>query len=267
MELTASARFIVALFIAVAPHFVQAEEFVSVETPNGAQGFLFDAPENPTASLILFAGGHGWLQLDGTDIGWGRANFLVRTRQMFIEKGFQVAVVDSPDYKDKINAIFRMSDKHWQDIRAVAKWLETSAKVPVWAVGTSMGTFSSANMAVSSRGEISGLVMTSSITRSAENWSIYDEYPRGVIDMNLGVVGIPVLVLSHEGDGCKKTPASDAESLAAAFTKSPKVEVKILNGGDQPKSGPCKAKSQHGFFGIEEKAIDTIADFIKRNTP
>lgn len=252
---------IAALCLTAGPN-AKAEEFVSVNTPNGAQGFLFDAPDRPVASVILFAGGHGWLQLDGTDIGWGRSNFLVRTRDMFVSQGFQVAVVDTPDYKDKINAIFRMSPQHGQDIREVAKWLKAKADVPVWAVGTSMGTFSSANAAVSSAGEISGLVMTSSITRSAKRWSIYGDFPKGVINMNLAAVRVPVLVMSHRDDGCKKTPASDADELAAAFANAPKVEVKILSGGDDPISGPCQAKSQHGFLGIEDEAVAAIAAFI-----
>ena len=267
MVRTMAVLVVVALFFVVAPRWAQAEEYVSVDTPNGSQGFLFDAPEKPVASLILFAGGHGWLQLDGTDIGWGRSNFLVRTRQMFVEMGFQVAVVDTPDYKDKINAVFRMSDRHWQDIKAVAEWLKARAAVPVWSVGTSMGTFSAANMAVLSGGEISGLILTSSITRSPRSWSIYDDYPKGVINMDLGAVKMPVLVMSHKDDGCDKTPASDANNLAAAFAKAPKVEVKILSGGKEPQSDPCNAKSQHGFFGIEDQAIGAIADFVKRATP
>ncbi|NQV84262.1 MAG: hypothetical protein HQ494_10625 [Rhodospirillales bacterium] len=98
-----------------------ADEFVSVELESGeTQGFLFDAPDNPVGSLILFAGGHGWLNLSGTSIGWGDNNFVVRTREQYVEKGFQVAVVDTPSNKKKINAIFRMSDEHGAGIRAVA---------------------------------------------------------------------------------------------------------------------------------------------------
>ena len=243
-----------------------SEEFVSLETENGEQqGFLFAAPEKPLASLILFAGGHGWLRLSDSGMGWGEGNFLVRTREKFVEQGFQVAVVDTPSYKKKINAVFRMSDEHWVDIKAVVQWLKKKSGAPVWAVGTSMGTFSSANAAVQGADIIDGLVMTSSITRSPEKWSIYDEYPSGVIDMDLGEVKVPALVLSHANDGCDKTPAADAEKLAAAFSGAPKTEVKILDGGWPPKSKPCNALSEHGFYGIEDQAVQTIATFIKAN--
>ncbi|MBC8338873.1 MAG: alpha/beta hydrolase [Alphaproteobacteria bacterium] len=240
-----------------------AEDFVSVETENGEQGFLYDTPDKPVASLILFAGGHGWLNLSGTDMAWGSTNFVVRTRDMFVAQGFQVAVVDTPSYKKKINAKFRMSGEHWTDIRAVAQWLRKKADVPVWAVGTSMGTFSSANAAIRGAGIIDGLVMTSSITRSAESWNIYGDYPSGVIDMDLGGVTVPVLVMSHKNDGCDKTPAADAEKLAAAFSGAPKADVKFLDGGWPAKSSPCNALSEHGYYGIEDQAVRAVTAFIK----
>jgi hypothetical protein len=40
----------------------------------------------------------------------------------------------------------------------------------------------------------------------------------------------------------------------------------VLDGGAPPTSAPCEAKSQHGFFGIEAEAVDTIAKFIRANT-
>lgn len=43
-----------------------------------------------------------------------------------------------------MNAIFRMSSAHAGDIGAVANYLKSEAAVPVWLIGTSMGTFSAA---------------------------------------------------------------------------------------------------------------------------
>ena len=60
-----------------------------------------------------------------------------------------VAVIDAPsDQGDKMNAIFRMSKAHADDIGAVAAYLKKEKDVPVWVVGTSMGTFSAANGAI-----------------------------------------------------------------------------------------------------------------------
>jgi hypothetical protein len=58
--------------------------------PGVAQRVLVIAPENPQASAILFAGGHGGLQIsaDGA-LGWGRGNFLIRSRDLFVGRGLR----------------------------------------------------------------------------------------------------------------------------------------------------------------------------------
>ena len=81
--------------------------------------------------------------------------------------------------------------------------------------------------------------------------------------MPLQEVTVPALVMSHRKDGCVATPAADAPKLTARLTKAKKVDVIILDGGDPPQSDPCEARSQHGFLGIEAKAVDAIAQFIK----
>jgi hypothetical protein len=61
------------------------------------QRFLHLNPENPKASVILFTGGDGGLQInDNGDLRWGSRNFLVRSRQIFAESGLAVVVIDAP---------------------------------------------------------------------------------------------------------------------------------------------------------------------------
>jgi pimeloyl-ACP methyl ester carboxylesterase len=83
--------------------------------------------------------------------------------------------------------------------------------------------------------------------------------------MALGKVTAPALIVSHQKDGCDLTPASDAAKLRKALSKSAKVDVVLLDGGDAPRSEPCEAMAQHGFFGIESKAVNAVAEFIKAN--
>ena len=117
--------------------------------------------------MILFAGGHGGLGLKSASaMAWGAGNFLVRTRDAFAAQGLMVAVIDAPsDQRGGMNAIFRMSGAHAQDIDAVAAYLKKEAAVPVWLVGTSMGTFSAAGGAIGAK-SVDGLVLTSTITRA-----------------------------------------------------------------------------------------------------
>lgn len=83
--------------------------------------------------------------------------------------------------------------------------------------------------------------------------------------MALIKVTVPTLILSHKKDGCDITPASDAPKLQSRLTKAAKVEIVLLDGGSPPQSIPCEAKSQHGFLGIEDQAVSTVARFIKAN--
>ncbi|MEJ8814916.1 hypothetical protein WKW77_27845 [Variovorax ureilyticus] len=65
--------------------------------PGVTQRMLVLSPPTPKASVILFAGGHGGLQIfPNGSLKWGEGNFLVRTRQLFADQGLMVAVVDAP---------------------------------------------------------------------------------------------------------------------------------------------------------------------------
>ncbi|HJU30056.1 MAG TPA: hypothetical protein VJ740_01315 [Hyphomicrobiaceae bacterium] len=239
----------------------------TVTTPRGAkQSFIQIRPEHPVASVILFAGGHGGLGLKSpTSMAWGARNFLVRSRSLFAARGLLVAVIDAPsDRRQGMNGIFRMSPAHAADIGAVAAHLKKQLDRPVWLVGTSMGTFSAARGAIGVS-NVDGLVLTSTITRAKPDWKIAQSHRDGVASLPLGSVTVPTLIVSHRKDGCDITPAADATKLKERLSKARKVEIVLLDGGSPPQSEPCEAMSQHGFLGIEEKAVDVIVDFVKAN--
>ncbi len=253
--------------VAAGPAVAQTASLVTVKTPRGAsQAFILIKPENPVASVILFAGGHGGLGLKSTnDMTWGKGNFLVRSRDKFAAQGLMVAVIDAPsDHQGGMKATFRFSSDHAADISAVAAHLKKEANVPVWTVGTSMGTWSAATGAMGAA-NIDGLVLTSTITRSKPEWAIAKSHPNGVASLPLARVKVPSLVMSHKNDACAITPAADAAKLTKALSGAKKVEVVLLEGGSPAESDPCEAKSEHGFLGIESQAVGKIADFIKAN--
>lgn len=244
-------------------------KLVSIATPRGVkQPFILLSPDQPVAAVILFAGGHGALGLQSaTSMAWGAGNFLVRTREQFVARRLMVAVLDAPsDRTSGMNAEFRMGSAHSADIAAVVAHLKSVAKVPVWLVGTSMGTFSAAGGAIHASGA-DGLVLTSTITRSKPDWKIARSHPDGVASMALGTIKLPVLVMSHARDGCDITPASDAQKLRNKLTGTKAIKVVTLEGGSPPQSEPCEAKSPHGFLGIEDKAVGEVVKFIISNVP
>jgi hypothetical protein len=73
----------------------------------------------------------------------------------------------------------------------------------------------------------------------------------------------PVLIVSHEKDGCPITRPADSEALAQRFGASEKVQFKTLDGGSTPISLPCDALAPHGFFGIDQKASEAITRWIR----
>jgi hypothetical protein len=261
------ALFVSLLFAFAAPADAQGARLVSVTTPRGAkQAFILIKPQKPVASVILFAGGHGALGLQSaTSMKWGAKNFLVRSRDLFANRDLMVAVVDAPSDQSKgMNAIFRMAGAHAGDIDAVAAFLKKEASVPVWLVGTSMGTFSAAGGAIGAK-NVDGLILTSSITRSQPHWKIAGSHKHGIASMPLQKVSVPTLIVAHQNDGCNITPAGDVPMLRKALANAKPIDAVLLSGGDPPQSDPCEAMSQHGFLGIEKQAVDAVAKFITAN--
>jgi len=128
-----------------------------------------------------------------------------------------------------------------------------------------MGTFSAARGAIAAR-DIDGLVLTLTIKRAMSESILAKSHPDGVASMALDEITVPTLIVFHRKDACKVTPAADAPKLSKRLTKASKVEIAPLDGGDAPLSDPCRAKAPHGYFGMEAKAVNTIAKFISDNS-
>jgi dienelactone hydrolase len=237
------------------------EKVVDIPTrPGVTQRFLYLKPDTPKAAVILFAGGHGGLQIsDNGHLRWGRNNFLVRTRQLFAENNLVVAVIDAPSDRQSVPYLggFRQTSEHVADIKAVIAWLKQQVKIPVWLVGTSRGTQSAAFIATELSvpdGGPDGLVLTSTI--------LSDDKGRPVPAMPLQKIAIPVLVVHHENDGCKLCSYDHIPLLMSKLTATPKKELITMKGGEN-RGDPCEAMAHHGFNGIEKEVVDKIADWIK----
>lgn len=244
---------------------VGGASLVTLDTRSGVtQKFVLLKPNPVVASVILFAGGDGVLSLsqDGAGnpvIGKLLGNFLVRTRQDYVDRGFMVALVDvSSDNANGIGLV-RGSAEHAQDIAAVVAYMRQQVNMPVWLVGTSAGSQSAANAAVRLTQGIGGMVLTSSVT-------VPSSTAVGVLNMDLESIRVPAFVMAHAQDQCASTPPADAQRIADRLTGAPVKLVTLLTGGSAPTSGPCEAYSQHGFLGIESQAVEAITNFIKSNT-
>ena len=226
--------------------------------PGVTQRLLVLAPPSPSAAVILFAGGHGGLQIapDGS-FGWGKGNFLVRSRQLFVDQGLLTMVIDAPSDRQSFPYLagFRQSPEHAADVQAVIAWVRQQVAVPVWLVGTSRGTQSVAAVAtrLSRADGPDGLVLTSTI--------LTDSKALAVPAMALEKLTIPVLVVHHELDGCSHCAYSEIPNLMAKLDALPRQQLLSFRAGSS-RGDPCEAWAYHGFNGIEPEVVGQIAGWL-----
>jgi pimeloyl-ACP methyl ester carboxylesterase len=226
--------------------------------PGVTESFLLvRPPAAPTASVILLAGGDGVLALKPTGPTRLQGNFVVRTRRRFAAEGLLVAVLDAPSDRSSLWN-FRTTKDHAADLKAAIAALRAIAPVPVWLVGTSMGTLSAANAAARLRdGGPDGIVLTSSVSETSR---MSGESVRSVA---LGDIRVPVLIVHHRHDTCSASPYAWAADMPGALKKAPVREVLTFDGGSPPISDPCEAKSAHGYLGLEPEVVSAIAAWIR----
>jgi len=265
-----SMRRLLAFFlIAVALGFCQAvpanvsQRVVDIPTrPGVTQRFVYLAPEKPRAAVILFAGGHGGLQIspDGK-FGWGEGKFLVRSRRLFSGRGLAVVVMDAPSDRQNPPYLggYRQTPKHVADVKAVITWIKKQGAWPVWLVGTSVGTYSAAYVAAESdrdRGGLDGLALTSTI--------LTHDKIHPVPALPLEKRKIPVLVAHHEQDACPYCAYADMPRLMEKLGTAGKRKLLTCTGG-RAKGDPCDAFHHHGYYGIEKAVVEKIAAWILFN--
>jgi alpha/beta superfamily hydrolase len=237
------------------------QKVVDIPTRQGVmERVVVLAPENPKAAVILFAGGHGGLQISSKGaFGWGSGNFLVRSRQMFADQGLLTVVIDAPSDRQSppyMAGGFRTSSQHVADIKGVIAWVrKQQPELPVWLVGTSHGTQSVAYAATQLSGTDGpdGIVLTSTV--------LNDNRETPVPAMSLGKVRVPVLVVHHVQDGCSKCPYSDATAMMGRFIAAAKKQLLPVKGGES-RGDPCEAWSHHGFNGNEREVVGEVVGWI-----
>ncbi len=221
------------------------------------QRVLVVEPSAPKAVVLLFAGGHGGLQIGRFGyIGALAGNFLVRTRAQWAEKGIAAVVMDAPSDRQSAPFLgeFRQTAAHAEDIRASVAWARSRYQAPVWLVGTSRGSESVAYAATQLPGTTGpdGIVLTASVVGDKDY---------AITRLPLEQIRVPVLVAGHEQDACPHTAFADMAALPGRLTQAPRKELIGFTGGTS-RGDPCQAASHHGFGGIEAQVIDTMARWI-----
>jgi hypothetical protein len=227
-------------------------ELVTLPAHDGTtQRYALAAPKDPKGTLLLLAGGPGFVDLDAQGCAQKlKGNSLIRSQALFHAEGFATALVDAPsDYQGEDGlAAFRAKSAHAEDLGKVIADVRARVKGPVWVVGTSRGAISAAN-AASRLSSVDGVVLTSPVTvgtaRGRKAWTAQTVYDNPIEDIT-----VPLLVVSHARDGCFRSPPSGAQGIVGRH-KGSRSQAIVVDGGTPGNSDACEGRSPHGFNGIE----------------
>jgi predicted alpha/beta hydrolase family esterase len=225
---------------------------------------LIIEPAQPAAAVLFLKGGKGvfGFEKDAGNIkakqGQGIIDGLAKN---MTAKGIIVVAVDAPsDKANGFNFTFRTREAHLKDIEAVVRYVKSRYEVPAWLFGHSAGTLSAAGMGVHFPKEIAGLILAAPVTEMVAKWGdIYDTHPNGILDMDLGRITAPVLIVYHRDDRCVGAPPANVPRLVAAINGSDAVEIRD---GKGYKGNPCGPFSAHAFYGVENEFFETVDQYI-----
>ena len=108
---------------------------------------------------------------------------------------------------------------------------------------------------------VQGAVFTATIT------DVSDKQRPTVLDAPLGKIKVPCLIVHHKEDGCSTTPSEDVIRLARALENTVKIKIWVFDGGKEAEGRDCGPLSEHGFYGLEEKVVRAITDWMHAQIP
>ena len=157
----------------------------------------------------------------------------------------------------EVDAVMITMSPFW--LNHLGRRLQQQTNVPVWLMGTSMGTLSATFVTTElprESGGPDGLVLTSTIL----------SFPgaRAVPGMPLGFIKVPVLLVHHRQDGCDHCKVAELPQVMDKLSGAPRKELMLFEGGSVRNPDPCEAFTHHGYLGIESDVVAKIAAWIVR---
>ena len=216
--------------------------------------------DDAVATIVLFSGGGGGYGQIGDD-GWpGGGNFLIRTGKRWATHPFNIVMVGRPsDGIDLSLGWVRTGEKHMVDTIAILKYIKLKSQLPIWTVGTSMGTISVAAAAIQDRENlISGVVLTSTI--------LAYKIPGAVPKQRLDAIRVPTLIVHHNNDACWACSPFEAIGLENALKHAPAKKTIMVTGGIGVTGDPCEPMHHHGYAGQQDEVMNLIAAWIIQPT-
>jgi pimeloyl-ACP methyl ester carboxylesterase len=221
----------------------------------GFQRVLYLAPVRDAKGLmIMFPGGTGELNIDKHGGVKTANNFVVRSSDLWRERGYGVLLIDALDHHSLRG---KRSTAAYADVTAkIIAFARETARAPVWVLGTSQGSIAAMNAAShAGQNEIAGLILTESVSiLGGSHETVFDAHPENV--------HVPSLIVANSDDQCKVAPPSMANAIAQSIHNAP-VTVLRVSGGMQRSQDDCGSLSPHGYYGMEDNVVDDIADWMQ----
>lgn len=228
-----------------------SEELLEVQIAGGTQrAVLSRRKSNPDASkLLVLLPGHPSVVRPEMDNGVMMksplmGNFLIRARRHLVTEQVMTLLVDChSQIGDVCRPEYQSSIERYKHVKAVVD--SARAKFPavkeVYLISTSMGSISSASIALNGQKEFAGVIHTASIDPTASK--AYFQ----INSFDYSAIKIPQAFIHHVEDPCPLTQFSYFRTVAEKY----KVPLVSVSGGSDFRGPPCQAFTQHGFRGKE----------------
>lgn len=238
------------------------EEMVEIQIDGGVQRAVFSRREGQKEEsklLVLLPGYPSVVRpemANGVMVGSPlMGNFLIRARRHLVTDQTMTLLVDCHSRAgDLCKPEYQFSVERYRHVKAVIE--AAKAKLPaikeVYLISTSMGSISSAFLALQGQGEFAGVIHTASIDPTA---------PRSYVQLNkfdYSAIKIPQAFIHHVEDPCQVTQYSYFRTVAERY----KVPLISVSGGSDFRGPPCQAFSQHGFRGKEITVMQHILKML-----
>lgn len=213
----------------------------TIVTAGKTRAIVYEPAGAPVGGVILVPGKSTKAPLgpDGSKLD-GDGNFVIRTRQDYVDAGFTTAVAEDPS-----------------DLGPLIALLRTKAR-PVFLVATSNGTIvAAANATRLGAAGPDGLVLTSTVTKPSALFA------KSAADYPLKDLRIPVLFVHNANDACRLSPPAGMERVAAALDPSLVTVVTVSSTAGNQDPDQCGAFAPHGYLGIEASVDARIIDWLK----
>lgn len=182
-------------------------------------------------------------------------NFLIRARRHLITDQVMTLLVDChSQIGDYCTPEYQSSKARYNHVKAVIN--AAREKLPtvkeVYLMSTSMGSISSAFLALNGQQEFAGVIHTASVDPTASNSFVQ------LNNFDYSAIKIPQAFIHHVEDPCPQTQYGYFRKIAEKY----KVPLISVTGGSDFQGHPCGAFNQHGFRGKELQVMRHVLKML-----